>query len=86
MIAESVYALCSVASIGCALLLFRSYQVNRGRLLFWSGIFFGLLAISNILLFVDLVLVPQMDLAILRNSITAVAHLVLVFGLISKPS
>lgn len=86
MIAQLVYMLCGLTSIGCAILLFRSYHANRTRLLFWSGLFFGLVAVSNILLFVDLVLVPQVDLSILRTAITTGAHLMLVFGLISKSS
>ncbi len=52
----------------------------------WSGLCFGLLAISNILLFVDLVIFPEVDLLIVRTAVTAFAHLTLVVGLISKDS
>ena len=86
MIAQLVYLLCAITSFGCAALLLRSYFANRNRMLFWSGIFFALLALSNLLLFVDLVMVPDVDLALVRTAITVVAHFLLVFGLISKPS
>ncbi len=86
MIAELVYLLCAVTSVGCAVLLLRSYRASRNRMLFWSGTFFALLAISNLLLFVDLVIVPESDLSLIRTSITVIAHILLVFGLISKPS
>lgn len=86
MIAQIVYMLCAVTSVVCAFLLLNSYRANRSRLLMWSGLFFGLLAVSNVLLFVDLVLVQEMDLSVLRASITAGAHLMLVIGMVSKSS
>lgn len=86
MIAQIVYMLCAVTSVVCAYLLLNSYRANRSRLLMWSGLFFSLLAVSNILLFVDLVLVQQIDLSVLRTCITAGAHLMLVIGMISKSS
>jgi hypothetical protein len=85
MIAKIVFALCSLTSIACALLLLKAYRGSRTPLLLWTGICFALLAGSNIVLFVDLVLTPrEVDLSIYRNSLTAVAHLVLLLGLISR--
>ena len=85
MIAHVVYVLCGITSMVCATLLLRGYAKSRVRLLLFSGVCFALLAISNVILFVDLVLTPPtLDLSILRNSITALAHLVLVIGLITK--
>jgi len=34
---EAVYITCMLTSLFCALLLFRSYRAQRGRLLFWLG-------------------------------------------------
>lgn len=86
MIASLVYILCALTSIACAFFLLKGPRAKRGGLMLWSGLCFGLLAISNILLFVDLVVFPQVNLLILRTAITALAHLILVFGLISKDS
>ena len=86
MIAQAVYLLCALTSLGCAILLFKGYRASRTRLLFSSALCFALMAAANTLLFVDLVIVPDMDLSILRTTITAIGHLVLLFGLITKPS
>jgi hypothetical protein len=81
--AEAVYLLCAGTSVLCALLLLRAYRANRTRLLFWSGLCFAGLALNNILLFVDLVMVPTgVDLAILRNSTALVSLVILLYGLI----
>jgi hypothetical protein len=87
MIAQLVYALCGLTSIACAMLLLRGHRNNRTPLLFWTGLCFALLAVSNIVLFIDLVLTPPtLDLSIYRNALTAAAHLVLLVGLISRKS
>jgi hypothetical protein len=72
--AEAVYALCTVTSAVCATLLVRSYRHTRIRLLFWSAFCFVALAINSVIVFIDLVVVPQTDLALLR-SLTAVVGL-----------
>ena len=85
MIAQIVYMLCALTSATCALLLLRGYAKSQANLLLTSGLCFAWLAVSNILLFVDLVLTPPtFDLSIPRNCITALAHLVLVVGLVNK--
>lgn len=85
MIAQIVYALCSLTSIACAILLLKAYRGSRAPLLLWTGLCFGLLALSNIVLFIDLVLTgPSVDLSLYRNGLTAAAHLVLLLGLISR--
>jgi hypothetical protein len=81
--AEAVYLLCALTSILCALLLFRSYRAQRSRLLMWSTLCFAGLAINNILLFVDLVLVPEaVDLSLLRSGTALAAVLLLLIGLV----
>lgn len=80
--AEVVYVLCALASIACAALLLRGYLANRTRLLFWSSLCFFGLAINNVLLFVDLVLIPDVDLALVRAAVAVAALMVLILGLI----
>jgi hypothetical protein len=55
--ATGVYTLCAVLSLACAALLFRAWLASRSRLLLWSGLCFAWLAVSNVLLFVDLAIV-----------------------------
>lgn len=87
MIAQLVYALCGLTSIACAILLLKAFRANRTPLLLWTGLCFALLALSNIVLFIDLVLTPpSIDLSVYRNGITAAAHIVLLLGLISRKS
>jgi hypothetical protein len=84
--AEVVYLLCAVTSMFCAALLMRSYRRQRTRLLMWSTLCFVGLALNNILLFVDLVLVPELDLALIRTGTALVATVLLVIGLIWEAS
>ena len=79
--AEAVYLLCALTSLFCAVLLARSYRRQRTRLLMWSTACFIGLAINNILLFVDLVLVPDVDLGLLRSGTAFLAVGLLVIGL-----
>lgn len=80
--AEVVYLLCTVTSFACAILLFRAYRINKTGLLLWSCLAFVAFALNNILLFIDLVLVPEVDLAILRTSVLLIGFCLLLYGLI----
>ena len=80
--AEAVYLLCALTSVMCAALLWRGYLASRTKLLFWSSLCFAGLAANNVLLFVDLVLVPGIDLGLLRSTMALGAMLVLLFGLV----
>ncbi|HEY5949869.1 MAG TPA: DUF5985 family protein [Kofleriaceae bacterium] len=79
---ELVYVLCALTSVLCAGLLLRSYRANRSRLLLWSTLCFIGLAINNVLLFVDIVLVPNVDLQFLRAGSALIALMLLTIGLI----
>jgi heme A synthase len=84
--AEAVYLLCAITSIACAALLVRSYRRQRTRLLMWSTLCFVGLAINNILMVVDLVLVPEIDMSVLRTSTALVAVVLLLIGLLWEDS
>ena len=79
---SAVYALCAVTSLFCAVLLTRSYQARRDRVLLWLGLCFWGLALNNVLLFADYVVMPAVDLALVRALSAATALMVLLFGLI----
>ena len=80
--AESVYVLCALTSLACAVLLLKGYRETRTRLLFWSSLCFAGLTINNVLLLVDLIVVPNIDLSLLRSSIAMASLMLLLFGLI----
>jgi hypothetical protein len=80
--ASVVYALCTLTSGMCAVLLLRAYLSSRARLLLWSSLAFIGLACNNLLLFIDLVVVPAVDLLLYRNLTAAAAVMVLLLGLI----
>ncbi len=80
--AEVVYLLCAVASAFCALLLGKSYRRHPTRLLMWSTLCFVGLTINNVILFTDLVLVPDLDLSTLRSGTAFISVALLLVGLI----
>src|ERR1700741_5104560 len=60
-IAEAIYLLSAATSLLAAFLLMRQFRASRTPLLLWSFIGFFGLAINNVLVYVDLVLVPETD-------------------------
>ena len=55
---------------------------TRQRLLLWSTTCFAALALNNVILVVDLVFVPEVDLGLLRNIVALVGVAFLLAGLI----
>ena len=86
MIAETVYVLCAATSLVCAVLLFDGHRRSGLALLFWSGLCFAGLAVNNLLLFVDLVVVPGVDLSLWRSGIALASLGVLIYGLVWESS
>jgi hypothetical protein len=82
MIAAVVYLLGALTTFLCAVLLLRGYGRTHHKLLLWSGLCFVGLTVSNGLLFVDLVLIPQMSLHRLRLGSAAVSMLLLLYALV----
>lgn len=80
--APAVYLLCFLAASLCAIMLGRSFRRTRNGLLFWSTLCFSMLALNNLVLVLDLVVLPQLDLAIPRALISLVAISTLLFGFI----
>jgi hypothetical protein len=79
---QIVYILCALTSLGSTLLLMNRYRKARSDLLFWSALAFFAFTVTNVLLYVDLVLVPGIDLALCRNVVTVAGVAVLLYGLI----
>jgi hypothetical protein len=77
-----VYILCAATCLLCALMLFRGYARSKVRLLFWSGLCFAGLMLDNLALYVDVVIVPELDLSVWRKVPGLAAMIMLLFGLI----
>jgi len=77
-----VYLACALTALACSVLLMQAARRGASRMLFWSGVCFGLLAVSNVLLIVDAYVVPQVALWPLRDGISLLAVSLLLYGLI----
>ncbi|HEY0043963.1 MAG TPA: DUF5985 family protein [Allosphingosinicella sp.] len=77
-----VYLLCFATSAACAWLLGRSYRRTGARLLLWSALCFLLLAGNNLLLVVDLLVLPDWDMRLARLLLSLGAVGVLLFGFV----
>jgi len=80
--AETIYLLCIATSLVAALLLLRMWRRRGTRLLLWSCLCFAGLAINNVLLLIDLVVVPDVDLMLLRGGTALASVLLLLIGLV----
>ena len=77
-----VYVLCALTSLACAALLLRGYRQSRARLLFWSGWCFVGLFLNNVLLIVDVRIIPQLDLSLIRLIPALIGVGLLLYGLV----
>ena len=84
--ADVVFALCAVTSLACAFLLWRGYRRSRARLLFWSSLCFTGLFLSNVMLIVDLRVLPAVDLALWRPVPAIIGVVLFLYGMASDHS
>ena len=80
--AELVYILCAATSMFCAFLLFRSFRAQRSRLLLLSTLCFVGLAVTSVILVVDLIVLPDADLRLVRTLVAYVSILAFLLGLV----
>lgn len=78
----AVYLLCLATSLVCAALLVRAWRRARAKLLLWTALSFGLLAVNNLLLVADMVMLPTVDLWWARQLSGLAALGVLLYGFI----
>ena len=77
-----VYTLCFLTSSACTLLLARSYRRTAARLLLWSALCFALLALNNLVVILDLLVLRDIDFGVTRLALALAAVGVLLFGFI----
>ncbi len=80
--AKLAYAGCAITAALCAWLLVRGYLRSRFRLLLWGGLCFVGLTLNNVLLVLDKIVFPDIDMSVFRLSIGLVALVVFLAGLI----
>jgi len=78
----AVYLLCLATSLVCAALLVRAWGRARSKLLLWTALSFGLLAINNLLLVADMIVLQTVDLWWARQLSGLAALGVLLYGFI----
>jgi hypothetical protein len=79
---QITYAVCALASVLCAALLFQEYLARQLKVLMWATLCFMGLAVNNILVFIDNVLLPKSDLFLWRAACALAGMTVLIYGLI----
>ena len=84
MIAVIVYLLCAVTCWACTVFLLRGFFLRRSDLLYWCALAFCAFGVGNVLLCVDGLLVPLVDLMLLRNFITLLGIALMLRGLMSE--
>ena len=86
--AAVVYILCALTSLACAVMLWRGFAQSRARFLMWSSHCFAGLAINNVLLLVDKVLLPDVSgfwgvsFPVWRSAAALIGIALLIYGLI----
>jgi hypothetical protein len=80
--ATAIYTLDALTALLCTILLLRAYLRGGYRLLLWSSICFAGLSVTNILLVIDKIALPTIDLTPWRTAIALVAMAILLKGMI----
>ena len=80
--ASAVYVLTTLISGLCAWLLLRGYARTASRLLLWSGLCFVGLTADNALLFIDVVVIPEVSLAAWRGLPALAGLSALLYGMV----
>ena len=80
--AATIYTLCTLTALLCAVMLLRAFGRSRYRLLLWSGLCFVGLTLNNLMLVLDKLAFPDIDLSVVRTVIALAAMIVLLYGLI----
>jgi hypothetical protein len=77
-----VYILCAITSLGSAVLLLRGALSRGGGLLFWSSLCFFAMALNNVLLYMNFIVFPDVDLLLASRLATVLGIVLLNIGLI----
>jgi Na+/melibiose symporter-like transporter len=80
-----LFMIAVLTSFACMVLLFRAYLDTRLRILLWSALCFVGLTVNNLLLFADLVILPEtVDLRVYRHAAALAGMLFMIYGFIRE--
>jgi hypothetical protein len=77
-----LFALALLTSAACMVLLYRAYRETRLRILLWSALCFVCLTANNLLLFIEVIVLPTIDLRVPRNLTALAGMMFLLYGFI----
>lgn len=78
----TIYFISFATNLLCSFLLLRAYRTALKRLLLWSGLCFAGLALGSVMICFDALLVPHVDLFLVRLVVADAAMALLIYGLI----
>ena len=79
---SAIYGLCAGVALLCAWLLLAAWRRQRHRLLLWSGLCFVGFTLNNVLLILDKLVLPDIDLSLWRISVAVISISILLYGLV----
>lgn len=79
-----VYILCSLTSLGCAVLLWRAYARSGVKLLYWGAVCFALATLENAFQYGDREVFHDIDLSFPRLSFGLAAVVALIYGMVKE--
>jgi hypothetical protein len=82
MMEGAIYLLCAATAFACSLLMARGWRRTRVPLLLAVALAFAGFAAENVVLFVDVVIFPELDLAWPRTAFALAGVLSLISGCI----
>jgi hypothetical protein len=80
--AELIYGLCTLLATVIAVMLWRQHRRVPSRMIYWTALCFSGLALSNLLLVLDKLVFADVDLRLLRHSVSLASLGLLLFGLV----
>lgn len=80
--AALVYTGCALMALACAIQLLLNFKRAGNPLLLWSGLCFAGLTLNNLLVLLDLRLIPDINLYTARNATALLSLGLLLYGLI----
>jgi hypothetical protein len=83
-VAAILYSLCALIALFCAVMLLRSFKRTGYELLRWSSYCFFGFTVNNVLLFMDRVVFPDVDMHLWRLLTALISVGLLVYGLVFK--
>lgn len=79
-----VYAMCAITCATCTFLLLRGYMRSKMNLLLWSTLCFTCLTLTNIFVYIDLILIEEINFLTVRNILTFLGLSILIYGMIEE--